>query len=67
MFEALFWYSFIFFGIMLVVMGVITIVDSKISLACAILIGIVENYINFYAFSNIIDMRNEGVLQMISD
>jgi len=58
MFEALFWYSFLLFGIMLIVMGVLCFTDSKLSLACAIFIGIVTNYINFYAFSNIIQMRN---------
>lgn len=66
-YEALFWYSFLMFGILMLVMGILSLVVSKLSLACAILIGFVANYINFYAFSNIIEMRNEGILQMISD
>ena len=53
-YEALFWYSFLMFGILLLVMGILSIVLSKLSLSCAILIGLVANYINFYAFSNII-------------
>lgn len=67
MYEATFWYSFIFYGLILLVMGILTVVDHKLSLTCAILIGFIANWINFYAFSQIIEMRNEGVLEKLAN
>lgn len=65
-FEAIFWYSFILYGALLFVFVVLSLTIGKLSLLCAVLIGCVSNYINFYAFSTIIELRNEGILQMIS-
>ena len=67
LYESIFWYSFLIYGIVLIPLMILSISENKLSLACAIFIGLVANYINFYAFSNIIMMRNEGVLQLISD
>ena len=66
-YESIFWYSFIVYGLVLIPIFILSLTQDKLSLACAILIGVVANYINFYAFSNIITMRNEGILQLISD
>jgi MFS superfamily sulfate permease-like transporter len=51
----------------LCIAAVIISTMGKFSLVCAIIIGIVVNYVNFYAFSKIITLRNSGVLEMIAD
>ena len=66
-YEAVFWYSFILYGFILIVMSILLIHDNKLSLLCAVFIGMVTNYINFYAFSQIIQMRNEGVLNKLAE
>ena len=58
MYEAVFWYSFILYGFILIVMSCLLVHDGKLSLFCAVIIGMIANYINFYAFSQIIEMRN---------
>ena len=67
LYESIFWYSFIVYGLILIPILILSMTQNKLSLVCAIIVGVVTNYINFYAFSNIITMRNEGILQLISD
>ena len=57
-YEGIFWYSFIVYGLILIPLLGVCFFQSKFSLSAAIVIGIVANYINFYAFSNVISMRN---------
>lgn len=58
LYENIFWYSFILYGILLIPMLLLTFFDHKLSLSCVVLTAIVANYINFYAFSTIITVRN---------
>ncbi len=46
---------------------VIVASTGKFSLATAGLISFACNYVNFYAFSKIITLRNEGVLDKIAN
>ena len=47
-------------------MSILILSQGKLSLFCAVFIGMATNYTNFYAFSQIIDMRNEGVLEKVA-
>ena len=40
---------------------------GKFSLACACLIAFGVNYVNFYAFSKVITLRNAGILEKIAE
>ena len=40
---------------------------AKYSLLCAIIIASVANYVNFFAFSKIINIRNAGILDQIAE
>lgn len=46
---------------------VLTAAAGKYSLAVAVLIGLVCNYINFSAFGKIITLRNSGILDKIAN
>lgn len=52
---------------MLSIFAVIVLDQAKLSLFCAILIGICCTIANFYTFGKIINLRNEGILKKISD
>jgi len=56
----------VIYGIVLTIAGIIVACMSKFSLFCAVLIPLVANYVNFYAFSKIITIRNAGVLGEIA-
>ena len=51
----------------MVVSAVIIMSLQKYSLLCAIVIAGIANYVNFYAFSKIINIRNSGKLELIAD
>lgn len=60
--EAVFWYSFLLYGLVLLVLLVLSLSLSKYSLGCAILLGLGCNLINFWAFGKIMKLRNNGTL-----
>jgi hypothetical protein len=60
-FEELFWYSQVIYGILLIIAAVIASAEQKYSVLCAIAIAFTANYVNFFAFSRIITMRNANV------
>jgi hypothetical protein len=60
--EAIFWYSFILYGLLLLVMLALSMSMGKHSLSCAILLGLGCNIINFWAFGKIMKLRNNGTL-----
>jgi hypothetical protein len=60
--EAVFWYSFLMYGLILIVMFVLSLSLDKISLCCSILLGLGCNLINFWAFGKIMKLRNNGTL-----
>jgi hypothetical protein len=64
--EEIFWYSQILYGIILLVAAAIILSMSKYSLLCSIVIAFAANYVNFYAFSKIINLRNAGVFDQIA-
>jgi hypothetical protein len=65
--EEVFWYSQVIYGAVLLIAGMIMLGMAKYSLLCAILIASVANYVNFFAFSKIISIRNAGVLDQIAE
>jgi hypothetical protein len=67
LYEELFWYSQIIYGIFLIFAVVIISMLHKYSLLCSIIIAFAANYVNFFAFSKIISMRNSGVFDMIAE
>jgi len=66
-FEEIFWYSQVVYGIGLFCAFVIITCYGLLSLSCAILIAFGANYVNFMAFSKIITLRNNGVLNNIAE
>lgn len=60
--EAVFWYSFLLYGLVLVVMLVLSLTIGKNSLCCAIVLGLGCNFVNFWAFGKIMKLRNNGTL-----
>lgn len=65
-YEEIFWYSQIVYGVGLVIATLIVAGAGKYSLACAGVIAFSANYVNFFAFSKIITLRNAGVLDRIA-
>lgn len=65
--EEVFWYSQVIYGAVLLVAGLIMLGMAKYSLLCAVIIASVANYVNFFAFSKIISLRNAGVLDQIAE
>lgn len=43
-----------------------SVVFGKFSLLCAIIIAFTVNYVNFFAYSKIITLRNAGILEKIA-
>lgn len=66
LYEAVFWYSFLMYGLVLAVMLGLSLSVGKVSLACAIAIGVGANAVNFWAFGKIIKLRNNGTLQKLA-
>ena len=66
-YEEVFWYSQVIYAVGLTAGFIIVAASAKLSLACAVLIAFTANYVNFYAFSKIITLRNAGVLDKIAN
>jgi hypothetical protein len=66
-YEEIFWYSQIVYAVGLGIAAVIVGANRQFSLATAVAIAFGANYINFFAFSKIITLRNEGVLDKIAE
>jgi hypothetical protein len=49
-----------------VVAAAIVLSINKLSLFCSVIIGIATNYINFFAFSKIIEIRNAGIFDAMA-
>jgi hypothetical protein len=64
--EEVFWYSQVVYGAVLIIAGLILLGMAKYSIVCAVVIASVANYVNFFAFSKIISMRNAGVFELIA-
>lgn len=61
----MFWYSFLLYGIMLLVYLFLSLSLGYISLSCSIFLGICSNMVNFWAFSKVIKLRNNGTLNKL--
>lgn len=64
--EEIFWYAQVVYGVILIVSACIILGMHKYSLLCAIVIASIANYVNFYAFSKIITIRNAGIFDQIA-
>ena len=65
-FEGLFWFSSLVYMVLLAVCFLYYVSRHELSLGCSLFIGLLCSYLNFFAYSKIIKLRDEGVLQKIS-
>jgi hypothetical protein len=65
-YEGLFWFSSIVYMVLLAVCFLYYASRHQLSLGCSLVIGLVCAYLNFFAYSKIMKLRDEGVLEKIS-